>query len=116
MSGAAFVDEARSHLDSLLRAESRGPGDFLPAMRRLARRERVSYSALWALRYRPGKDIYASVFFKLRQAHADACQRQLQHLEHELALAEAAGLRGPGVEQARAVVGRARSIPQQQAE
>lgn len=83
MSAAALIDRARGMAAALISAESRGPGDTINAMRRIARRDGIPYAALWALRYKPPKDIYASIWVKLTAAHEAMCERQLQKYTHE---------------------------------
>jgi hypothetical protein len=51
------------------------------------------YSALWRLRYRKPKDIWASVYVKLQAAYLAACERQKRKLAHETAISKA--LLGP---------------------
>ena len=109
MTGAVFVDEARSYLDRLLHVESRGPGDFGNALHRIARRERLPHAALWGLRYRPPKDVYASTLFKLRDAYARACEHQLHMLEQTVADHKATGASTAYLDTAAAVVRQARS-------
>jgi hypothetical protein len=78
MNSAVFVDQARSHLKELVRVESRGWGDAENAMRRIAKREELSFSALWALTYKPPKSVCASVFYKLTLAREAMRVQQLE--------------------------------------
>ena len=103
VTGAVYVDQARGFLDGLLRVESRGPGDVENALRRIATRERVSFSR-WALRYRPPKDVYASVLFALRVAYEAARENQLKALEAELAAKKATGVAQDRLDEIEAVV------------
>lgn len=91
MSALVVVHEARGWAASLTHAESRGPGDTDNAMRRVEHKWGVPYGVLWSLRYRPPKDIPASVFLKLFVAHEAMCDRQRKKYEHELAISKAAG-------------------------
>ena len=88
---AALVDQAKSWADGLVKQESRGPGDLARAMRRVAGRHGLTYSILWGLRYRPPKDVPASVFIALREAYLAACERQAKRLQDEIAIHAAAG-------------------------
>jgi hypothetical protein len=91
MSGTAVVYQAKGWADSLVRAESRGPGDTENAMRRIEQMWGVPYGVLWALRYRPPKDISASVLLAIFNAHEAMCERQRKKYEHELAISRAKG-------------------------
>ena len=77
-------------------------------MDRLERRHALPRRTLWALRYRPPKDILASVYFKLLAAYQAECERQLRHLTHEIELTRAvAGPRVASVGAAEALVDQA---------
>jgi len=84
-----LVDKARSWADFLVLREARGPGDFMPAMSRVARRIGVRESFLKTLRYKSPKDVPASIYESLRAAYEAECLRQEQKLEHELRIARA---------------------------
>lgn len=84
MSAAAFVDQARDWAREIVNADVRGPGDLENAMRRVESRFGISFAALWALRYRPPKDVAASIYLKLQQAHAAVCESQMRKYQHEL--------------------------------
>ncbi len=86
------VIEAREWANTLVRRESRGPGDLENAMRRLEARYGIPWRTFWSLRYRPPEDILTNVYFRLLQAFQSECQRQKRLIEHELKIAEAAGL------------------------
>ena len=73
----ATVAHSRTLLDDLLSAEMR-PGGTEAALRSIARREKIPYASLWALRYRPPKDVYASTLLALDAAHRRMCDRQLE--------------------------------------
>lgn len=73
---SAVVAHARCLLDDLIAAEMR-PGGTVEALHTIADREGLSFSALWALRYRPPKDVYGSILIKLAAAHEAMCDRQL---------------------------------------
>ena len=68
MSSSAFVDEARGWVRDLVRQESRFPGDFGPAMVRVARQLRVPASKLKKLLYEPPKAISVDVYLALKSA------------------------------------------------
>jgi hypothetical protein len=110
MTDAAYVDEAADWARRLTHAEARGPGDLENAWRRLEARYGVSFHTWWALRYRKPKDIAASVYFRMRAAYEDACERQARTLAHELAITKAkVGASNPAVVTTEAALGSADS-------
>lgn len=107
----ADVMRARSAFDDLLRFETRGPGDTANAMRRIATRAAVPFGKLWALRYRPPKEIASHVLARIEAAHAAECERQLRRLAHDVEItASVAGSAHPAVAEAETVL-RAASGP-----
>lgn len=110
MSSVEYRDQARGWARDLVLRESRGPGDTDNAMRRVEARYGISFGVLWALRYRAPKDIMASVYFRLRAAYEDACERQLRALQHELTVAKASWPDSNSVRAAEAVVERAMAL------
>lgn len=100
-----IVEEAAAWAEAMVSREARGPGDLPNAMERIARRYGIPHSVLWSLRYRRPKDLFASVYFKLRAAYEAECERQLRQLQHELEITKArAGAAHPAVVAAEAVV------------
>ena len=84
------VDEAATWADLLVRREHRGPGDTLDAARnRAARKHQLPERALWSLRYRPPKDLAASVYRTLQRAYEAEVRRQEAKLRHELEITKA---------------------------
>lgn len=79
----AEVSQAKALAQELLRWESRGPGDTDNAMRRIARRYGINYSALWSLRYRSPKRIWADVLTGIVVAYETERERQLRKLGNE---------------------------------
>lgn len=77
------VSHAQEMARELVLREARGPGDLDNAMRRIETRYGIGYSALWALRYRPPKDIGMRLFGRLKAAWEAERQRQLRQLEHD---------------------------------
>lgn len=105
MPDGSTVNMAAGWADSLLKFESRGPGDLDNAMRRLARKTGVPYATFWKLRYRRPADVFASVYFRLRAAYEAECARQMDRLAHEVELTRTvAGAADPLVLAAEAVV------------
>jgi hypothetical protein len=87
-----YVHEAQRWASALLEREHRGPGDTLDAaMWRAEQKWGIDHSTFWALRYRPPREIFTSVYMRLRQAYEMECVRQEARLQHELMLAKAAG-------------------------
>lgn len=89
MSSAAFVSDADKKLRWMVRHETRFPGDTKQALRRLADRYQISYSALYTLRYRQPTDILMSVYLSICSAYAAELARQEKAFEHERAIAKA---------------------------
>lgn len=85
----AYVDLAAGWARKLVQHESHGPGDTNNALRRLSARYHISYSTLWALRYRKPKEMVVSVFTRIQAAYLAECQRQLKRLEHEIEITRA---------------------------
>lgn len=94
MSAAAFVDQARDWAREIVNADVRGPGDLENAMRRVEQRYGLPFASLWALRYRPPKDVGVSIYTKLQAAHADVCERQMRKFRDELDRTKATGWLG----------------------
>ena len=85
MTDMSVVDEAASWADLLVRREHRGPGDTIDAARqRAARKHKLPEQALWALRYRKPKRIWADLYKKLEMAVAAEIKSQEARLAHEL--------------------------------
>lgn len=84
-----LVEQATIWARALVQREARGPGDTPAAMHRLSARYGISHHALWTLRYRSPRDVAASVYFRLKEAHENEIQRQLRLLENELAISRA---------------------------
>lgn len=79
------VSEATRWLDGLLSRELAFYGDTKgDALDRLARRLRQPRSRLWALCYRPPKEIAASLFVALKCAYDADAARERQKLESEI--------------------------------
>ena len=102
----AFVGNARDWANELVRRESRGPGDYENAMRRLENRYGIPWQTFWRLRHRPPKDIFVSIYVRLQAAYQNECERQMRLLRHEIEIAKAKGLAdAPAVVQAEIAVG-----------
>ena len=87
-----YVHEAQRWASALLEREHRGPGDTLDAaMWRAEQKWGIDHSTFWSLRYRPPREMFVSVYMRLRQAYEMECVRQEARLQHELMLAKAAG-------------------------
>lgn len=102
---AIYVDEAAHKADWLVQRESRGPGDLENAMRRVASKYDIPFSALWSLRYRKPNDLVTSIFFAIRSAYDAECDRQMRLLQHEIQITKAkAGPSANSVRSAEALV------------
>jgi hypothetical protein len=80
------IASAQQMARSLVHREQRGPGDLENAMRRLETKYGIPFGALWSLRYRPPRDILASVYLKIQAAYQAECERQARLLAHEAAI------------------------------
>jgi len=78
-----YVDEAANLAAELALRERRGPGDYLNAMRRMARKVSVSYATLWNLRYRKPKSISVHDYVNILEAYADAQARKYEALRED---------------------------------
>lgn len=88
-----FVADAQRWAGALVEREHRGPGDTIDAaMWRAEQKWGIERSTFWSLRYRPPREMFVSVYMRLRQAYETECVRQEARLQHELMLAKAAGL------------------------
>lgn len=88
----AYVAEARRWAGTLVEREYRGPGDTIEAaMWRAQQKWGIEHSTFWSLRYRPPREMFVSVYMRLRNAYEAACEYQTAQLRHELELAKAAG-------------------------
>jgi hypothetical protein len=86
-----FVKKAQEMARAIIAREAISGRDQGEAMRIASRKYGIPYGALWALRYRAPKDIFASVFFAIQSAHEAMCEQQRRKLQHELVLAKARG-------------------------
>ena len=69
MESAAYVEEAQGWAKALVRAESRFPGDYGPAMARVASRIRVSFKILYRLHYEPPKSLTVEKYSRLGEVY-----------------------------------------------
>src|SRR5690554_1453716 len=84
------VNQARGWADNLIRASHRGPGDTVDAaIHRAAVKHNLDHQTLWRLRYRTPKDLLASVYVAIKNAHEIECERQEARLRHELEITKA---------------------------
>lgn len=83
------VETAQDWVKLMVQRESRGAGDRINAMRRLANRYGLPYSTIWNLAYRPPRDLYVSIYEKIEAAYACETRRAVTALEHERAFYEA---------------------------
>ena len=83
MSACAYVDHAAGMARTMVERETRGAGDTENAMRRIEMKFGVSYSDMWALRYRKPKAIWAHVFDRIKAAYEAQRHQQMRALQHE---------------------------------
>lgn len=99
------VSLARQLNSDLIRWEAEGWGDAGNAMSRVARRVGIPLGKLWALKYRPPKQIASHVLSQLAAAHTAERERQMRKLANDVTLtARVAGTDHPAVAAAAAVL------------
>lgn len=82
------VEAASRWAAKLVERAYRGLGDSVDeAMKRVARDARVPRSVLWALRYRPPKDLGARAYVALRATYRNELLRQGAKLELDIEIA-----------------------------
>jgi len=86
-----YVDHAAKLAEELAHVESRGPGDYLNAMRRMARRVSISYATLWNLRYRKPKSISVHDYISILEAYAEAQGRKYEAAREDFVEGAAVG-------------------------
>lgn len=75
MSAAAYVEEAKEWAHKATLSHVRFPGDYGPAMGRVAREARIPVGVLWRLRYRSPKSIATEHYAALGAYFADQQSR-----------------------------------------
>lgn len=83
------AEVATGYVRRMLESETRGWGDQDGALTRLEARYGLSFWTLNHLRSGRAKTIEAGVFQRVRAAYLDLCQRQVQRLQHEIAVEKA---------------------------
>lgn len=89
MSADTLVRDARKWADAIVMREYQGPGQMDRAMEKASLTSGVDYSTFWALRYRPPKEVFASVYFQLKFAYEAQVQRQERLYEHKRFVSDA---------------------------
>lgn len=84
------VESATDIVRTMVRRESRGPGDMDNAMRRIGAKYGLSFWSLWHLRKGRAKTVDASLFARIKGAYLDMCHRQAAGLLHEIEIEAAA--------------------------
>jgi hypothetical protein len=64
-----FVENARTFLKQIIRAECPDHGDMEKTIKTIANRNGVSFGKLWTLRYRPPKTVSVAMYCKLYNEH-----------------------------------------------
>lgn len=78
------VVQSRKWADALVLRHYTGRGDMDAAMDRAEQRYGVSAQTLWALRYRPPKEIFASIYLRLKAVYEAEVAAQEARLRHEI--------------------------------
>lgn len=89
MKSAAYVEEAREWAKSLVHEESRFPGDYGPAMRRIASRIGVSFKLLYRLHYEPPKSLSVEKYSRLGEVYGEQRKYRQGRPEAKTALGRA---------------------------
>lgn len=89
MESAAYVEEASKWAKSLVHAESRFPGDYGPAMARVASRIRVSFKLLYRLHYEPPKSLSVEKYSRLGEVYGEQERKSRRRPEAKTALGRA---------------------------
>lgn len=93
MSAAAFVDRAQAYERLLVDKEAARSGQSSnAARRRVASKVGIAPGTLENLRRGRLKDVTAYIYAKLHASVIAELEAELRHVEHELAIARAAGL------------------------
>lgn len=72
---SVFVEEAKGWARELVVSDSRMPGDYKNAMRRVARKAAVPFHLIWSLHYRPPKSIDVGQWAALGNFYAGQRQK-----------------------------------------
>ncbi len=88
MSSAAVAGD---YLRLMIAEEMTAWGDQKSALNRLAIRYRLPFWTANNIRTGRAKTIEADMFQRIRQAYLDVCERQIERLQHELAIEKAKG-------------------------
>lgn len=82
------IDAASDYARSLVELETRG-SDTDAALHRLEQRYGISANQIQHLRSRRAKSCDVSLFARLRAAYLDLCERQVNKLQHQIAIEKA---------------------------
>lgn len=80
----ATVVQSAKWADALLGRLYSGRGDMDVAMHRAEQRYGIPARTFWTLRYRPPREIFASVYLKLKAAYEAEVAAQEARLRHEI--------------------------------
>lgn len=83
------VETASAYVKRMVERETRGWGDQENALARLEARYRLPFWSLDHLRTGRAKSVDAGLFARIRAAYLDLCERQVEKLQHEIAIEKA---------------------------
>lgn len=83
------VETAGGYVRRMVETEARGWGDQTNAGRRLSARYGIPFNALEHLRAGRAKTVEAGLLSRIRAAYLDLCSRQIEKLQHEIAIEKA---------------------------
>ena len=89
MSGESLVQDAQKWANDIVMREYSGPGQMERAIEKASIKTGIDRQVFWSLRYRPPKDMFVSVYMRLKAAYEAECERQERLYEEERAIANA---------------------------
>lgn len=78
--------KTQSYICRMVEKETKGWGDTLPALERLANRYAIPFWTMNNIRIGRAKTVEGGIMRRVKLAYLDMCERQLKNLQHELEL------------------------------
>jgi alpha-tubulin suppressor-like RCC1 family protein len=85
------ADMAAGYVRSMIEKETAGWGDTSNALHRISAKYQLPFHTLINLRTGRSKTVEHTIFNKIRGAYISVCLRQLEKLQHEIAIEKAKG-------------------------
>lgn len=83
--------EAATYVRKMVAKESNGPGDFEPALHRIAQHSGIGFWTLHHLWKRKAKTVDSSLLGRVKAAYLDLCERQIAAIQLEIVRERAVG-------------------------